>query len=107
MNSFEDSSSDDLYNSSECIPNAEIESKFLSDTNDAIEKPSLSIDRVKKNPKTEKICKNKKIYCLFCEKLETNLPRQLQRKHATEPDVRKFKLLPKKNKERLKKLNFK
>lgn len=38
---------------------------------------------------------------LFCEKLVTNFPRHLERNHISEPEVNKFILLPKKDKERI------
>lgn len=42
----------------------------------------------------------KKNYCVFCSKLQTQLARHLQTVHRNKPDVKKFAVLPKKNRER-------
>lgn len=68
-----------------------------------ISKNTMSVDRAKKtisDPK--KMVKDKRVFCLFCEQLETNFPRHLERKHSLELEVRQFITLPKKSKERLK-----
>lgn len=67
----------------------------------------IHVQRVKKNPTdNKKVIKNKRVFCLYCERLETNFPRHLERKHALESEVKQFILLPKKHKDRLSKLNF-
>ncbi|XP_022179916.1 uncharacterized protein LOC111040345 [Myzus persicae] len=71
-------------------------------TNNAIESvETIIVDRAKKSQITKKLIKNKRVFCLFCEQLETNFPRHLERKHALEPEVKEFILLPKKSKERV------
>lgn len=67
---------------------------------------TLNVDRAKKSSNTKKLIKDKRVFCLFCEKLETNFPRHLERKHALEPEVRTFILFPKKSKERLMQLEL-
>lgn len=66
----------------------------------------LCVNRIRKNPLTKKIVKDKRVYCLFCEKLETNFPRHLERRHALEPEVKQLILLPKHSKDRLKHLEL-
>lgn len=67
----------------------------------------LNVQRVKKNfNNSNKICRDKRVYCIYCERLETNFPRHIERKHALEHEVRALILLPKKSKERLKQLEL-
>jgi len=78
------------------------ESVSESHTNNVlVSTEAIIIDRAKKSLITKNLIKNKRVLCLFCEKLETNFPRHLERKHAFEPEVKEFILLSKKSKERV------
>lgn len=119
LNAFETTSTtcEEHYNSPEYKPYEENDTKYsdISDediitksnnnlikTPDIIEKSDLQVQSVLKNPSNpKKIIKNKKVYCLYCESLVTNFPRNLVRKHALEVEVRGFILMPNKSKERI------
>lgn len=73
----------------------------------AAQKLGLDVQRAKKcSFNYKKNVKDKRVYCIFCENLQTNFPRHVERKHALEPEVRSFILMPKKSKERIRHLEF-
>lgn len=133
LDDFDELTSDECYSSSEYTPYSlkKINSDFDTSESDNNNTPThlyskkniknvktvveqksvspleLNVQRVKRNPKNpKKIIKDKRVYCIFCESLETNFPRHIERKHALEYEVRALILLPKKSKERIKQLEM-
>ena len=51
---------------------------------------------------TSNMKSQKRNYCIFCTKLQSQLARHLETVHRNEPDVKKFSVLPKNNPERKK-----
>lgn len=70
-----------------------------------VEKSVLNIDRAMKHS-NQKLIRNKRVYCIYCEVLVSNFPRHLERNHSLESEVRSFITLPKKSTERLKNLEL-
>lgn len=119
---YEELSSDEFYSSPGYIPHFEnnIDSEFeVSDIDDLTQtslqlnteqsdeiennETLLNVQRAKKQPKNQnKLVRDKRVYCLYCELLVSNFPRHLERQHALEEDVRSFITQPKKSQERLK-----
>lgn len=116
LNAFDDSS-DEFYDSPGYIPdelqndnseNEEVENKKSSGKGDShkhyLNNPEIDAKTQKDNNLSndhfevsrsitnfkQKLVKNKRVFCLYCEELFTNFPRHLDRKHPLEEDVRKI-----------------
>ncbi|XP_060875396.1 uncharacterized protein LOC132952418 [Metopolophium dirhodum] len=103
---FETSDSDDLDTvlSPPCSP---VNTNINIVNTVAVHQIELDVQRARKcSYNYKKNVKDKRVYCIFCENLQTNFPRHVERKHALETEVRSFILLPKKSKERLRQLEL-
>lgn len=125
---FNGSFSDEFYTSLEYTPNSNCQSTSDSEVEDSISQNEsfsliinaykhllvidsdynvLNVDWAKKQMiNNQKLIRDKRVFCLYCELLVSNFPCHLERKHALVNDVWVFITLPKKSKERLKHLEL-